>query len=46
MDENGDKFRAYVDLGNGNVNTFRKMNKDVNDYKNGNSQYVKGKGWQ
>lgn len=96
-DEKGDKFRAYVDLGNGNVNTyfkgknnvdykskngntpsafirgdfttgllhnnannlldnyednkndvdtFRKMNKDVNDYKNGNSQYVNGKGWQ
>lgn len=28
------------------IDTFRKMNKDVNDYKNGNSQYVKGKGWQ
>ena len=28
------------------VDTFRRMNKDVNDYVNGKSQYVKGKGWQ
>lgn len=28
------------------VDTFRRMNKDVSDYRNGNSQYVKGKGWQ
>ena len=28
------------------VDTFRRMNKDVNNYRNGNSKYVKGKGWQ
>ena len=28
------------------VDTFRRMNKDVSDYRNGNSQYIKGKGWQ
>ena len=27
------------------VDTFRRMNKDINDYVNGKSQYVKGKGW-
>ena len=28
------------------IDAFRRMNKDVNDYVNGKSQYVKGKGWQ
>lgn len=28
------------------IDTFRRMNKDVNDYVNGKSQYIKGKGWQ